>query len=84
MKRFLDDFIQGSTPMFYNIVMVGFSAALALALPMALRFMVRQFQFRWSWIGEVRREKMNGAKIEGVTNTDLADRTPRSIRERGK
>ena len=69
-KRFFDDFIKGSTPMLYHIVMVGFSAALALALPIVVRFMVRQFLFYWSRIGEVRREKMNGAKMEGVTNTD--------------
>jgi hypothetical protein len=50
-KRFVDEFIKGSTPMLYHIVMVGLSAALALSLPMAVRFMARQFLFYWSRIG---------------------------------
>ena len=66
MKRFLDDIINGSTPVLYHIVMVGFSAALVLALPIAARFIARQFLFYWSRIGDLRREKMNGAKIEGI------------------
>jgi hypothetical protein len=70
MKRFFDDFIKGSTPLLYHIVIVGFSAALALGLPIAVRFVARQFLLYWSRIGEVRREKMNGARTEGVTNTD--------------
>lgn len=69
-KRFWDDFIKGSTPMLYHIVMVVFSAALALSLPMAVRFLAKQFLLYWSRIGEVRRKKMNGAKTEGVTNMD--------------
>jgi len=46
-KRFWDDFVKGSTPMFYHIAMVGLSAALALSLPMAVRFMARQFLLYW-------------------------------------
>ena len=37
--------------MLYHIAMVGFSAALALCLPMAARFMARQFLLYWSRIG---------------------------------
>jgi len=37
--------------MLYHIVMVVFSAALALSLPMAVRFMARQFLLYWSRIG---------------------------------
>jgi hypothetical protein len=82
MKRFFDDFIKGSTPMLYHIVIVGFSAALALALPMAVRFVTRQFLLNWSQIGQVRREKMSEAKTEGVTNTDPANHMIlRNIRE---
>jgi len=82
MKKFFDDFIKGSTPMLYHIVIVGFSAALALALPMAVRFVARQFLLYWSRIGEVRREKMNGANTKGVTNTDSTNRMIlRDIRE---
>ncbi len=50
-KRFWDDFIKGSTPMLYHLVMVGFSAALALSLPMAVRFLAKQLLFYWSRIG---------------------------------
>jgi hypothetical protein len=83
MKRFLDDFINGSIPMLYHIVMMGFSAAVALALPVAVRFIARLFLLYWSRIREVRREKMNGAKLEGVTNTDPTDHMIlRSVRER--
>jgi len=73
MKRFLDDFIKGSTPTLYYIVMVGFSAALALVLLIAVRFIARQFLFCRSRVGEVRRGKMNGSKLEGITNTDPPD-----------
>ena len=37
--------------MLYHIVMVGFSAALALSLPMAVRFLAKQLLFYWSRIG---------------------------------
>jgi hypothetical protein len=69
MKKFLDDFIKGLTPLLYTIVMLGFSAALALVLPMAVRFMARQFLLCWSRIGERGRGTMNGANMQGVTNT---------------
>ena len=83
MKRFLDDFIKGSTAMVYYLVIAGFSGALALILPMAVKFMTTQFLFYWSRIGEVRRGKMNGVKPEGVTNTDPPDSMIlRSVREK--
>jgi len=83
MKRFLDDFIKGSTPMLYYLVIAGFSGALALVLPMAVKFMTTQFRFYWSRIGELRRGKMDGAKPEGVTNTDQLDHVIlRSAREK--
>jgi len=50
-KKFFDDFIKGSMPMLYHILVVGFSAALALSLPMAVRFMAREFLLYWSRIG---------------------------------
>lgn len=68
MKKLLDDFIKGSTPMLYQMVMVGFSAALVLALPMVAKFMARQFLFYWSRRGEVRREKMDRAKMGCIAN----------------
>ena len=43
MKRLFDDFINGSTPILYPLVMMGFTAALAVAMPMAVRFMAKQF-----------------------------------------
>jgi len=50
-KRFFDGFIKGSTDMVYHILMVGLSAALALSLPMAIRFVAREFLLYWSRIG---------------------------------
>jgi hypothetical protein len=50
-KRFLDDFIKGSSYMLSHIVIVSFSAALALALPMAVRFVAKEFLLYWSRIG---------------------------------
>jgi hypothetical protein len=50
-KRFWDDFLKASTPMLYHMVMVGFSAALALSLPMAVRFLAKQLLFYWSRVG---------------------------------
>ncbi len=50
-NRFLDDFIKGSTHVLYHIVIVGLSAALALSLPMAVRFMAREFLLYWSRVG---------------------------------
>ena len=73
MKKFLDDFIRGSTSMLYPVVMIGFSAALVMALPMAVRFIARQFLSHWSRIRELRREKMNGARKDGATKTDPTD-----------
>jgi hypothetical protein len=82
VKKFFDDFIKGSTPILYHIVIVGFSAALALSLPTAVRFMARQFLLYWSQIGQVRREKMNETKTEGFTHTDPANHMIlRNIRE---
>jgi len=74
MKRFLDDFIKGSTPMLYHIAMVGFSAAFALALPMAVRFIAKQFLFYWSRRGEVRKKKIDKARTESGANADPANR----------
>jgi hypothetical protein len=50
-KRFFEDFIKGSTGMFYHIVVVGLSAALALSLPMTVRFIAKKFLVYWSLIG---------------------------------
>jgi len=68
MKRFIDDFIKGSTPLVYHIMMAGFSAALALALPMAVRFIARQFLLFWSRMGEATEEKIDGAKMGDAMN----------------
>ena len=51
-KRFFDGFIKGPTQMLYHIVIVGLSAALALSLPTAVRFMAREFLLYWSRIGD--------------------------------
>jgi hypothetical protein len=50
-KRFFDDFLKSSTHTVYHILVVGFSAALALSLPMVVRFMAREFLLYWSRIG---------------------------------
>ncbi len=47
----MKDFIHGSTRMFYHIVVVGLSAALALSLPMTFRFIAKKFLVYWSLIG---------------------------------
>ena len=50
-KRFLDDFIKGSTQMLSHVVMVGLSAGLALSLPLVVRFVTKKFLLYWSRIG---------------------------------
>ncbi len=50
-KRIFEDFIKGSTHMFYHILMVGLSAVLALSLPMTASFIAKQFLIYWSLIG---------------------------------
>jgi len=50
-KRFWDDFIKGSSYMLSHIVIVSFSAALALSLPLAVRFVSKEFLLYWSRIG---------------------------------
>jgi len=50
-KRFWDDFIKGSSYMLSHIVIVSFSAALALSLPLAIRFVSKEFLLYWSRIG---------------------------------
>ena len=50
-KRFSDDFIKGSSYVLHHLVMVGFSAALALSLPIVIRFVAREFLLYWSRIG---------------------------------
>ena len=50
-KRILEGFIKDSTQMLYHIVMVGLSAALALTLPMTIRFIAKEFLIYWSRIG---------------------------------
>jgi hypothetical protein len=50
-KRFWDDFIRGSSYLLSHIVIVSFSAALALSLPMAIRFVAKEFLLYWSRIG---------------------------------
>ncbi len=50
-KRFWDDFIKGSSYVLHHMVMVGLSAALALSLPIVIRFVAREFLLYWSRIG---------------------------------
>ena len=50
-KRFFDGFIKGSTQMLYHVAIVGLSAALALSLPIVVRFMAKEFLLYWSRIG---------------------------------
>ena len=50
-KRFWDDFIKGSSYIISHIVIVSFSAALALSLPLAVRFVSKEFLLYWSRIG---------------------------------
>ena len=50
-KRFFDEFLKSSTHTVYHILVVGLSAALALSLPMAVRFVAREFLLYWSRIG---------------------------------
>ena len=50
-KKFLDDFIKGSSYVLHHIGMVGFSAALALSLPFVVRFVAKEFLLYWSRIG---------------------------------
>lgn len=81
MKRFLADFIKGSTPFLYYIVTLGFSATLALALPIAARFLARQFLLCWSRTEEAARAKMAGANMEGISRTDSTNHgIPRNVR----
>jgi len=83
MKRLFDDFINGSTPLLFYIVMLGFSAALALTLPMAIRFIARQFLPCRPRRTQVRKGKKNGAETAGVSITDPTSRMIlRSLRER--
>jgi hypothetical protein len=81
-KKFLDDFVKGSTPMLYHIVVVSSSAALALSLLLAVRFVAKQFLLYWSRTGEVRREKMNGTRTAGTTDAEPTNHVIlRNIRE---
>jgi len=50
-KGFWDDFIKGSSYLLSHLVIVSFSAALALSLPMAIRFVAKEFLLYWSRIG---------------------------------
>jgi hypothetical protein len=70
MKRLLDDIINDSTPMLYHLVMMGFIAALALALPVAVRFMARQILFCWFGIAKAERKRIGDAESEGIPNVD--------------
>jgi hypothetical protein len=82
MKRLLDDIINGSTPMLYHLVMMGFIAALALALPVAVRFMARQFLFCWFRTAKAERKRMSGAEREGIPNADSTNqRTLKNVPE---
>jgi len=82
MKRLFDDIVNGSTPMLYHLVIMGFIAALALALPMAVRFMARQFLFCWFRIAKRERKRMSGAKMEGASNADSTNhRILKNVRE---
>ncbi len=47
-KRFLKDFLRGSTSILYHLVMVGLSAALAISLPTAFRFISKEIRAYWS------------------------------------
>jgi hypothetical protein len=50
-KRFWEDFIKGSSYVLSHIMIVSFSAALALSLPRAIRFVAKEFLLYWSRIG---------------------------------
>jgi hypothetical protein len=50
-KRFFGNLIKGSTGILCHISMVGGSAALALSLPTALKFISKKFLTYWSFIG---------------------------------
>lgn len=50
-KRFFENFIKSSTHMLYHTVIVGLSAGLALALPLAVRFFWKEFLIYRSLIG---------------------------------
>jgi hypothetical protein len=50
-KRILENFLKSATRMLYHIVIVGLSAALALSLPMTVRFIAKKFLVYWSLIG---------------------------------
>jgi hypothetical protein len=63
-KRFWEDFIKGSSYVLSHIMIVSFSAALALSLPMAVRYMARQLLFYWSRIGN---DKMFFLSVEIVS-----------------
>ena len=70
MKRFLNDFIAGSTPMLCNIVIAGFGAALAMVLPIAVRFIARQFLACRSCIAAARGQEVNGTRASSATDTE--------------
>jgi len=50
-KRFIEDFIKGSSPMLYHIILLVISAALALSLPWTIRFIADKFLIYWSFVG---------------------------------
>jgi len=70
MKKSLDEFIKGSTPMHYHILTVGLNAALVLSLPVAVGFIARQVLLRWFRRGKTRREKMNGTRTARTAGSE--------------
>ena len=73
MKRLWDDLIKGSTPMLNQVVILGFTAAVVLVLPTAIRFLARQFLLFWSR-REEKKQKMNETEMEKIMNSGLMNR----------
>ena len=74
MKRLWDDLIKGSTPMLNQVVILGFTAAVVLVLPTAIRFLARQFLLFWSRREEKKKRKINETEMEKATNSGLMNR----------
>ena len=49
-KRFWADLVKGSAHILYHVVVVAFSAGIALSLPMIVGFLAKDFFFYWSLV----------------------------------
>lgn len=50
-KRFWADLVKGSARILYHVVVVAFSAGIALSLPMIVGLLAKDFFFYWSLVG---------------------------------